>query len=205
MLLPVALNLEGRHVLVIGGGKVAARKVESLLECGALVSAISPHFAPNFPDCEKQQRPFQSGDCEGFSLIFAATNVPEVNAQVSQEAKANNIWCNVADSPSSSDFHSASVIRRDEIAIGVTTGRTSPVLAQYVRKTLESALGPELGILLEWTRSYDIPTEIRGDVWREILQSEVLPFLAKGEIEAAKTKLYGSLHSKFGLQPVSGS
>src|SRR5688572_24422721 len=110
MLLPVALNLEGRHVLVIGGGKVAARKVESLIECGALVSAISPNFLPEFPDCEKQQRPFQNGDCDGFSLIFAATNVPEVNAQVAQEAKANNIWCNVADSPSSSDFHSASVI-----------------------------------------------------------------------------------------------
>jgi precorrin-2 dehydrogenase/sirohydrochlorin ferrochelatase len=205
MLLPVALNLEGRHVLVVGGGKVASRKVESLLECGAVVRAISTRFTLEFPDCEKEYRAYQFGDCEGYFLVFAATDDREVNARIAQEAKNQNIWCNVVDNPASSDFHSASVVRRDEIAIGVTTGRTSPVLAQYVRKKIESALGPELGILLEWMRSYDIPTEIRGDVWRELLQSEVIALLGQGETEAARTKLSVSLHSKFGLQPISGS
>jgi siroheme synthase-like protein len=122
---------------------------------------------------------------DGFSLVLACTNSREVNAKIASVAKERGIWCNIADAPQDSDFHTASVIRRGEIAVGVSTGATSPILARFVRQKIEAALSGELETLLEIAGSYHIPTEMRGDFWRQLLQSEILSLLNHGQRDAA--------------------
>ena len=186
-LLPVALNLFRRRVLVVGGGPVAARKVAALLPCGALVTVVSPELSPHFPlPIEHLARPFQSGDCDGFDLIFAATNNREVNAFVDEQARALNVWCNIVDDPDASDFHTQSIIRRGEITIGVSTGRTSPLLAKRVRAEIERALGLEWEELLLLVDEHEIPIEKRGEIWRRILGSDALELLRAGRVDEAR-------------------
>ncbi|HEX8464497.1 MAG TPA: bifunctional precorrin-2 dehydrogenase/sirohydrochlorin ferrochelatase [Abditibacterium sp.] len=195
MLLPVALSVENRAVLLVGGGAVAARKATAFLEAGALVTVVSPQLQPDFPAVHHRAKRYETADLDGFSLVCACTAAREVNAQVAADAKARNIWCNIADAPAESDFHTSSVIRRGEIAVGVSTSGISPVLARFVRQKVEASLPQSLEILLEMTRSYDIPTEIRGDFWRHLLDSKMLPLIENGELEAARALLENLLDS----------
>jgi siroheme synthase-like protein len=195
MLLPVALSVENRAVLIVGGGAVAARKATAFVECGALVTVVSPELCADFPAVTHLAKRYESTDLGNFSLVCACTDAREVNAQVAREAKAQGIWCNIADAPENSDFHTSSVVRRGEIAVGVSTSGISPVLARFVRRKVESALPPSLETLLEMAGSYDIPTQIRGDFWRHLLDSKMLPLLEAGNDEAARALLENLLDS----------
>ncbi len=189
MLLPLAVNVENRAVLIIGGGAVAARKATAFLESGARVVVVSPELKDDFPAVEHRVKRYDSADLEGFSLVCAGTDSREVNAQIAADAKERNIWCNLADDPENSDFHTVSTIGRGEISIGVSTGGLSPVLARFVRHKIEEALPPELEMLIEMTSTYPISTEIRGEFWRHLLQSEILDLLRQNQTEAAKSQL----------------
>lgn len=186
-MLPVALNLHKRRVLVIGGGVVAARKVAACLDAGALVTVISPALADDFPRAvEHIARKYESSDCQNFDLVFAATNDAQTNAQVGVDARSNKIWCNIADDPRASDFHTQSIVRREQIAIGVSTGRLSPVLARHLRERVEEVVGPEYEMLQTLAAQSEIPLEKRGEFWRAVLESDVLAHLRAGNLEAAR-------------------
>ncbi len=181
-LLPVALNLENRAVLVVGGGKVAARKAGALVECGARVTVIAPVLQAGFPPVfEHRARDFESGDGAGFSLIFACTDKREVNAHIAGEAKKAGIWCNLADAPQDSDFHTAATFRRGEICVGVTTGGQSPLLAKHISAQIEAAIGPEYQALAGLLAGREVETSQRGDFWRRLLESDVLALLRAGK------------------------
>ena len=192
-MLPVALNLDSRRVLIVGGGAVAARKVASCLEANAHITVISPILIEDFPTpIEHRARHFQSGDCQSFDLIFAATNNREVNAQIGLEARSNKIWCNIADDPRASDFHTQSVVRRGDIAIGISTGRLSPILARHLRERVAGVVGLEYELLQTLAAQIEIPLAKRGEFWRAVLGSEVLDLLRAGELEKARL-IFGQL------------
>lgn len=148
---PICLvGLENRRSVVIGGGKVAARKAQSLLEAGASVSAISPEFCPEFSALGGPQaavemipRAYQSGDLAGAFLVIAATDDPQVNQAVWREALQQGCLVNVVDDPQHSNFIVPAVVQRGEIKIAVTTGGASPALARRLRERLEALVGPE--------------------------------------------------------------
>ena len=171
--------------MVVGGGGVAARKAAAFLECGALVTVISPDWGEDFPSVTHFARKYRSGDCAGFVLVCAATNFAEINAQIGAEAKQLGIWCNLADDPQNSDFHTAATIRRGEITVGITTGGASPVLAGYVKSHVEAKIGNEYAQLLEIVGSYQIEVRKRGAFWRQLLESEVLELLRAGKRDEA--------------------
>lgn len=198
MLLPVALNLAGKSTLVVGGGNVAARKVLSLLECGARVTLISPALNADLEDLRARlkyfERPWQSGDAslDDFALIFACTDDRETNAQIVREARAANIWCNLADDAASSDFHGAAAVRRGEICIGITSSGGSPGLSRALKSQVEECIGDEWSLLLEMMSARrealdkHASTQIeRAAMWRAILDSSVLELLKNGDIERA--------------------
>ena len=186
-MLPIALNLHSRRVLIVGGGQVAARKAASCLEAEARVTVISPTLTNDFPtQIEHRARLYQPGDCQNFDLIFAATNDAPTNARIGVEARSNKIWCNIADDPQASDFHTQSVVRRGQISIGVSTGGLSPVLARHLRQQIESVVGPEYELLQTLASDLEIPLEKRGAFWRAVVESEVLPLLRAGELERAR-------------------
>jgi siroheme synthase-like protein len=191
-LLPVALNVQGRRCLVVGGGAVARRKAQSLVECGAHVVVIAPHFEGDWPDVEKIERRFQFGDCTGAALIFACTNDASVNEQIAEEAQNFNIWCNVADDASVSDFHSMAILRRGEISVAVATGGGSPALARHLKERISETIGAEYETLLEILAarrgrvSMEAQSE-RAEFWRAILSGPVLDLLREGKRAEAET------------------
>lgn len=122
---PVMLSLRSRRVLVVGGGEVALRKLEGLLAEKALPTVIAPEVVPAIDDLERRgaielhRRPHRSGDGSGFTLVFAATNDPEVNERVFVEARDAGIWVNVADEPDRCTFHLPARVHRGAMQLAI--------------------------------------------------------------------------------------
>jgi siroheme synthase-like protein len=201
-LLPVALNIENKPCLIVGGGAVARRKAESLLECGAKVHVIAPQLCDEFESLmnslEYSKRGYQSGDCKNYSLVFACTDNRELNAAVAEEAKGLSIWCNIGDDNAGSDFHVAAAIRRGDVCVGITTGGGSPALSRHLKAKVQEAIGPEYSELLEIISarrdalSRSTPEQKqRAAIWRAILESDALELLRSGQREAAEAVVDG--------------
>ena len=152
---PMCLNLKGRTCIVVGGGRVALRKVRKLLEYGADVRVISPELCPELAGLlaegkiQINSRPYQPGDLRQAWLAFAATGDPDTNQRVAVEARTWRIWVNVASDAENSDFILPSSGRWGNITIAVSTDGVSPALARKIRTRLENTIGNEYAILLE--------------------------------------------------------
>lgn len=139
------LNLTGRSVLVVGGGRVALEKVESLLDCGAEVSVVAPQVVPELAalDVTLIRRGYLVEDLESRFLVVAATSTPSVNRRVYRDAEARALLCNVVDVPELCSFILPAIHRQDPIAVAVSTGGASPALAQRLRDEISRVVRPE--------------------------------------------------------------
>jgi len=152
---PAQLALHGVPVLIVGGGEVAVRKAGSLLEAGAKVTVVSPHFHAGFRSLARVQtlkmlkRTYRSSDLKGQRLVFAATNVESLNEKIAIAAKARGQWVNVAAPPDAGDFIVPSHFRRGSVTVSISTGGASAALARAMRERLEKALGEEWGVVAE--------------------------------------------------------
>jgi precorrin-2 dehydrogenase/sirohydrochlorin ferrochelatase len=198
---PICLvGLENRRAVVIGGGKVAARKAQALLEAGAPVAAISPQFCEEF-DClaepeaklELVHRPYQAGDLTGAFLVVAATDDPQVNRVVWEEALQRGCLVNVVDDPEHSNFIVPAVVQRGEVKIAVTTGGSSPALARRLREKLEALIGPEYGDLARLLAELRpelhkrfAPGEPRLEAALRLVDSDLAEILKSGGMQAAR-------------------
>ena len=146
---PVFLRLAGRRCVVIGGGTIATRKVESLLIAGACVAVISPSLTGDLAaraargEIEHVARAYRPGDLAGAMLAYAATDDETVHAAVACEAEAAGVLLNVVDRPPLCTFIAPSILRRGDLTVAVSTSGGSPALARRVREDLERSLGPE--------------------------------------------------------------
>lgn len=153
-LYPINISIEGKLCLVIGGGKVATRKVESLLPCGAVVTIISPEAEKRIADLAKEglltweKRVFKRGDLQGAMLVFAATDNDLIQNTILAEANELEIPVNVVTIPDACTFQVPASIRRGDLLITVATGGGSPALASRIRKELEEKYSPEYGQLV---------------------------------------------------------
>jgi siroheme synthase-like protein len=138
---------------VIGGGKVAARKVEGLLVASANVQVISPvltlelQLLADSGQIDYLPRPYQEGDLGGAFLVIAATDDAAVNRAVWSEAERCGCLVNVVDDPLHSNFILPAVVQRGDLSIAVSTGGSSPALARRLREQIETLIGPEYGLL----------------------------------------------------------
>lgn len=149
------IGLHAQQTVVIGGGNVAARKVEGLLAAQAKVKVISPVCVPEIQRLADAgaldflQRPYRYGDLEGVFLAIAATNDPQINHAVWREACERGCLVNVVDDPQHSSFILPAVVQRGEMSIAISTGGSSPALARRLRERIDALIGPEYGILTE--------------------------------------------------------
>jgi precorrin-2 dehydrogenase/sirohydrochlorin ferrochelatase len=145
MQFPVNLNLHGRPVLVVGGGRIAYRKVEQLLMADAEVTVLSPMFVDEFHSLPVTlvQREYESGDIDAFRLVITATGNTPVNQQIFDECEAKGIWINSADDPDRCAFTLPAALRRGDLMVTVSTGGASPALASWLRSHLELSIVPE--------------------------------------------------------------
>jgi precorrin-2 dehydrogenase/sirohydrochlorin ferrochelatase len=161
---PVNLNIHGRFCLIVGGGGVAARKVGPILQCGAHVRVISPAACSRITELaaqgriEWQQREYRQGDLQGAFLVFAATDNPDVQRQVADEAREYNIMINRADSPGECSFQLPAAVRRGDLLLTISTSGGSPALSAWIRRRLEQEFGPE------YRQMVMLFSSIRGDV-----------------------------------------
>ncbi|CAB5057166.1 MAG: bifunctional precorrin-2 dehydrogenase/sirohydrochlorin ferrochelatase [Actinobacteria bacterium] len=145
MQFPVNLNLHGRPVLVVGGGRIALRKVEQLLMADAEVTVLSPIFVDEFTSLPVTlvQREYASGDVDAFRLVITATGNTPVDQQIFDECEAKGIWINSADDPDRCAFTLPAALRRGDLMVTVSTGGASPALASWLRSHLELSIVPE--------------------------------------------------------------
>jgi precorrin-2 dehydrogenase len=147
-LFPMFVKLEGRRCLVVGAGRVAEGKIETLLAAGAKVRVVAPKATRAVADWASgnriswESREFKPADLDGAALVIAATSSPEAHERIYQEAQRRGIWCNVVDDPAHCDFYYPSVVRRGPLQIAVSTNGRSPALAQRLRKEFEAQFGP---------------------------------------------------------------
>ncbi|MYD64735.1 MAG: bifunctional precorrin-2 dehydrogenase/sirohydrochlorin ferrochelatase [Chloroflexi bacterium] len=153
--------MQGRRVLLVGGGNVAHEKIGKLVDASADVTVVAPALIEPVRaiveehGCTWLARPYESGDVEGHEVVMVATDDGEVNAQVAAEARALGIWVNAADDVANCDFILPSLAQRGRIALAASTGGASPALARWLRERLEEFLDDEvvaLGDLLAEVR-----------------------------------------------------
>lgn len=202
---PIFFNIQGKRCVVIGGGKVALRKVQMFLDCGAKVTVISPKPHPEIVKLSKErtihliQRDYEAGDLKDAVIAIASTNMREFNRKVADEAKKSGVLVNVADDPEQSDYIVPSFFRRGDLTIAISTGGASPALAKKIRTKLEQDFGEEYTLLLSLigeVRSTIKEKGIRvsGEAWQEALDLDsLIGLLQAGQREKAKTFLLNRL------------
>lgn len=146
---PIQLDLRGQKALVIGGGRVALRKIETLLYHGAFVSLVAREMEPVLRGYVEAGRVSYLGEVygedhlDGAFLVIAATDDAALNRRVSDAARSRGLLVNAVDQPSDCNFIVPSILRRGDLTIAVSTAGKSPALAKRIRQDLEAAFGPE--------------------------------------------------------------
>ena len=162
-LFPLFLDLNGKAVLVVGGGTVAKRKVQALLESGANVWIGAPELEPSLQQWHSEQKlHYLQGEFDpawldanqqdsaipdGVWLVIAATDKPEINLAVAQAAHARRIWANVVDDVALTNLHMPARIQRGPLQIAISSGGAAPMLARHIREKLETQFDDAYGDL----------------------------------------------------------
>lgn len=143
--LPVFLKLDGRRVLLVGGGRVAAGKLRPLLEARAKVTVVAPDIAPEIASAPvtTARRAFQVEDLDGVSYVVAAAP-REVNAVVAREAGSRGLFVNAVDDVENASAYAGAILRRAGVTIAVSTDGDAPALAGLLREGLEALLPDDL-------------------------------------------------------------
>ncbi|TWI50462.1 uroporphyrin-III C-methyltransferase/precorrin-2 dehydrogenase/sirohydrochlorin ferrochelatase [Pseudomonas duriflava] len=207
--LPLFHSLDGRQVLVVGGGDIALRKARLLNEAGACLKVVAPHVHPSLRELiEKsggrlEERKYTAGDCAGCVLIVAATDIESVNIQVSQEAKMLGLPVNVVDSPALCTVIFPAIIDRSPLIIAVSSGGDAPVLARLVRAKLESWIPAAYGQLAGLAKKFRSQVKRRFDdvqarrvFWEEVFQGEIGEKVLSGQALQAEHLLTKKLEGE---------
>ncbi|MFH2011291.1 MAG: bifunctional precorrin-2 dehydrogenase/sirohydrochlorin ferrochelatase [Pseudomonadota bacterium] len=191
---PINIDITGKRCVVLGGGEVAERKVESLLKCGGDITVISPGLTPRLKELLSSNkikhlyREYQRGDFEDAFLVFVATDNSGVNAEASQEALERGILVNTVDTPKRCNFIVPSVVDRDDLVITISTSGKSPAFAKKIREEMESNYGEEYSIFLtimgavrERLLKANNDSEKNKKVFYRLVNSNVLDFIKEGK------------------------
>jgi len=200
--LPIFFNLKQKPSLVVGGGKVAARKVSLLLKAQSAVTVVAPKLSRELVEWLEEgklthmARDFADADIEKPVLVIAATNNKDVNKRVSELAQARGIPVNVVDDPALCSFITPSIIDRSPVQIAVSTGGASPVLARMIRTKLEGCIPAGYGRLAalvagfrEKVKAKFTNVDQRRAFWEAILDSSVADQVFSGHEDEAAEEL----------------
>jgi siroheme synthase-like protein len=203
---PVNLVVSGRRCVVVGAGRIAARKIEALLDAGADVHVVAPAIGEEvraWADAGRlhvDEREFTPADLDDAWLATTATGVPAVDRAVFAAGQARRLWVNSADDPDNCSFTLTSVVRRGDLVVTIGTGGRSPALATWLRRRLGDEFGPEYATLL------DMLSEAREELrasgrssedadWQSALDSGMLDEIRAGRVDEAKEILRACLWS----------
>jgi len=201
---PVNLLVAGRRVLVVGAGRVAARKVGTLLDLGADVVVVAPTVGPEVAEwraggrLQVRERAFVADDLDDAWLAVTATGRPDVDGSVQAAGEARRVFVNAADDPQRCTFTLMSVLRRADLVVAIGTGGRSPALARWLRARAADDLGPEYEVLLDLLASARDEMRAAGRSteeadWQRALDSGIVDLVRDGRIGEAKELLRSCL------------
>ena len=204
--LPLFFNIQQRPCMVVGGGEIAARKVEALLRAGAKVIVVSPRLCPKLAahhvagEIDYRAEPFNVTHLDQCVLAVAATDDETINKQVSVLAQQRHIPVNVVDRPELCSFIFPSIIDRSPVTVAVSTAGASPMLARLLRARLETLIPASYGRLAELAASFRQQVNARlpkatqrRRFWEETLQGPIAEMVYAGRDEAAAHALQAAL------------
>lgn len=194
---PVNLIVRGRRCVVVGAGRIAARKVEALLAAGADVHVVAPKLGDDVAAWREagrvtvDEREFAPGDLDGAWLATTATDEPSVNRAVFEAGESRGVWVNSADDPDNCSFTLMSVVRQGDVVVTIGTGGRSPALAAWLKERTQAELGPEYETLV--TLLSEAREELRASGrstedadWKRALDSGMLDLIRAGKVGEAK-------------------
>jgi siroheme synthase-like protein len=201
---PVNLLVRGRKVVVVGAGRIAARKIEPLLDLGAAVVVVAPESGEEVRGWAGagrlvlHERAFAAADLDDAWLAVTATDDPATNAAVFAAGEARRVFVNSADDPANCSFTLMSVVRRADVVVAMGTGGRSPALATWLKAHVSEELGPEyetlLDLLSEARESVRASGRSSEDVdWQQAFRSGILDLVRAGQIDEAKELLRSCL------------
>ena len=144
---PMFIDMTDKSVLVAGGGRIALRRVRTLLRFGAKIRVIAPRLCRELEDMEKdrmiciEQREYKPGDIKGAAFVLAATDSREVNRQIWGDCREKGIPVNVSDNRELCDFYFPSVVMTEDAVIGISSGGEDPGRTKELRRRIEKTLG----------------------------------------------------------------
>lgn len=210
---PVMLNITGKHCTIIGGGTVAARKLRSLAEAGALVTVVAPEM------CEEVRRLAQAYACtlieatyaprylQNAFITIAATDSKEINRQVCADAP---LLCNNITEPELSSFSVPASFSQGDITVALATGGM-PAFTRLLKQRLQGLITPEMADFNEFLRQkrlevLRIPSTHaqRAAFWRACLTEDVINLVATNAVAQAKEQISDAI-SSFRTQSQDGT
>ncbi len=209
---PIFVDLSGQACLVVGGERVAERKVATLLNARARVSVISPTLTRQLKVWTAElritieQRVYQHGDMRGFRLVFAATSDQSLHRRLAAEAQATGVLLNIVDRPALCSFIVPAVVSQGDLSIAISTGGASPALARKIRRQLAADFGPEyaealhlLARVRERVAQAGLSSQERRQRFHALVNSPLLDYLRERKIDKLNALLHATLGEAYGL------
>lgn len=204
--LPLFLNLQQQRCLVVGGGEVAARKLELLIKAGVDITVVAISICKRVEELKSQYplnvklQAFTSADLVNAQLVVAATDNRELNAEIATSAKAQGLWVNVVDRPDLGNFIFPAIIDRSPLIAAVASGGASPVLTRLLRGKIESVIPSAFGKLADLADQFRpmVKQHIQNAAqrrifWERVLQGPVAELVFSGRITHAEKLLRESV------------
>lgn len=196
-IVPVGLRVEGRSVLVVGAGRIAARKALAYLDQGAAVTVVAPEHSPDMAALAVDRRivrRFRPSDLRGRWLVVTATGDPVVDGAVFRAAERRRIWCNAADDPGNCSVILPAVARAGDITVAISSGGRSPAAASWLRRRVEAMLDADT--LAVATTCAEVRAEVRSaglstevDGWADVLDRDAIDLAAAGDVAVLHDRL----------------
>lgn len=206
---PLFVDLTGRRVVVVGGGRVAERKVRQLLDCRAEITLISPIVTPRLRAWHRagrlrwQPRRYRRSDLRDAWLAISATDQPTVNHRMATDARRRRILANIVDDPARSSAIAPAWFRRGALVVAVSTGGASPSLARQLRRTLSKEIGRDyaayVALLARLRRQVHRRVKdaaARQRLMRRLVGADLLPLIRSDRRVALKRRVAGLMGVK---------
>jgi uroporphyrin-III C-methyltransferase/precorrin-2 dehydrogenase/sirohydrochlorin ferrochelatase len=198
--LPLFHKLQGRVVLVVGGGEVALRKARLLSDAGAQLRVVAPEIRGDLRELAGEGatslRGYESADLQGVALVIAATDDEPLNARISAEAQALGIPVNVVDAPALCSVIFPAIVDRSPLIVAVTSGGDAPVLARLIRAKIETWIPATYGQLAGLAKRFrDRVKQLFPDVqqrrvfWEDVFQGQIAESVFAGKLGEAERLL----------------
>jgi precorrin-2 dehydrogenase len=199
---PIFIKLDGKTALVVGGGRVAQRKIETLLEYGASVHIISKKLTDKLKqlveagDIRHMGEKFENKHLDRAFLVIAATDDEKLNHEISKTAQKRGLLINAVDQPPDCNFIVPSIVKKGDLILAISTSGKSPALAKKLRKEMDGQFGSEyeaflilMGCLRKEVLKMGLSHNENGRIFKEIVDSDVLEALTRKDRDRMKSTL----------------